>query len=278
LYRNFFFWSPAYGETSYKIAERFYQLIDLHCHILPGVDDGAQSIEESLSMARRAVKDGIHTIVATPHTLDGIYQNPVREVRSNVDSLQEELLRHHIELRICMGADVHLCPQMVELIKRRDAGTINNGKYILLELPSQTIPPGVKDEIFNLKMNGFTPIISHPERHPDIQRDMEILEGFVRMGVLCQVTAMSITGDFGEMIRNCAEMLLSHRWVHVIASDAHSPDNRPPILSQGVEAAAEIMGSYEDAERMVTEVPAKILSGEKLEIPEPMTLKKGHGA
>ena len=253
-------------------------MIDLHCHILPGVDDGAKSLKESLSMARRAVKDGIHTIVATPHTLDGIYQNSTREISSRVDSLQDELLRHHIDLRICAGADVHLCPQMVELIKRGDAGTINNGKYMLLELPSQTIPPGVKDEIFDLKMNGITPIISHPERHPAIQRDMEILEGLVRMGALCQVTAMSITGDFGGMIRHCAEIILRHRLVHVIASDAHSPDSRPPILSQGVEAAAEIMGSYEDAERMVKEVPAAILSGEMVEILEPMSVKKGRGA
>jgi len=253
-------------------------LIDIHCHILPGIDDGAKSLEESLLMARRAVEDGIHTIVATPHTLNGIYINSTREVTPKVTSLQETLSENHIKLQLYVGADVYLCPHMLELIGNGDAGTINNArKYILLELPSQVVPPGVKDEIFSLKLNGITPIISHPERNLAIQHNIDILYEFVSMGALCQVTAMGITGDFGGMVMQCAERLLKHRLVHIIASDAHSSDSRPPILSQAVEAAAEIMGSYDDAERMVTEVPAAILSGDMPEIPEPIPAKQGHG-
>jgi len=249
-------------------------LIDLHCHILPGVDDGAKSLEESLLMARRAVEDGIHTIVATPHTLNGIYINSAGEVTPKVASLQETLSKNHIKLQLYVGADVHLCPHMLELIESGDAGTINNArKYILLEFPSQVVPPKVKDEIFSLKLNGITPIISHLERNPVIQHNIDILYEFIRMGALCQVTAMSITGDFGGIAMQCAERLLRHRMVHVIASDAHSSESRQPVLSQAVEAAAEIMGSYDDSERMVTEVPAAILSGNMPEIPEPIPAK-----
>ena len=238
------------------------------------MDDGPQSLEESLSMANTAVEDGIHTIVATPHTLNGVYSNSTQEVSSKVDSLQDSLSKNHINLRICAGADVHLCPQMIERIEAGEAGTINNnGKYMLLELPSHAIIPGVKAEIFALKMKGITPIITHPERHPAINRDMDILYELVRMGALSQVTAMSITGDFGGAVRQCAEVLLRHRLVHVIASDAHSPDGRPPVLSRAVEEAAEIVGSYEEAVRMVKELPAAILSGERVEIPEPMPTK-----
>lgn len=251
-------------------------MIDLHCHILPCVDDGSKSLEESLSMAKKAVEDSIHTIVATPHTLDGIYLNPVQKVSSRVTDLEDVLSKNHIDLRLCAGADVHLCPRMMERVASGDAGTIDNaGKYLLLELPSQTVPPGVKDEIFNLKVNGITPIITHPERNPIIQHDMNILFELVSMGALCQVTAMSITGDFGGMVMKCAEMLLKNRLVHVIASDAHSFDSRPPVLSPAVDAASGIMGSYEDAERMVTEVPAAILAGDMPEIPEPNRIKKG---
>ena len=258
--------------------ERFYNLIDLHCHILPGLDDGSQSLEESLSMATKAVEDGIHTIVATPHTLNGIYLNPFNEVNSRIATLQNNLLKYHIDLQLFAGADVHLCPHLLERIKSGDAGTINNkGQYILLEMPSQTIPRGIKDEIFALKVDGITPIITHPERHPMIQHDMDVLYEFVSMGALCQVTAMSITGDFGGTVMACAEKMLKHRLVHVIASDAHSSDSRPPVLSPSVEAAAEIMGSYEEAERMVKEVPAAILAGEKVEIPDPVRSKGGHG-
>ena len=251
-------------------------MIDLHCHILPGVDDGAKSLEESLLMARRAVEDGIHTIVATPHTLNGIYINSARKVTPKVASLQETLSKNHIKLQLYVGADVHLYPHMLELIESGDAGTINNArKYILLEFPSQVVPPKVKDEIFSLKLNGITPIISHLERNPVIQHNIDILYEFIRMGALCQVTAMSITGDFGGIAMQCAERLLRHRMVHVIASDAHSSESRPPVLSQAVEAAAEILENYDDAERMVTEVPAAILSGNMPEIPEPILAKRG---
>ena len=253
-------------------------MIDLHCHIIPGVDDGPELQEESLVMARRAVEDGIHTIVATPHTLNGIYINPVKEVTSKVANLQAILSKNHIKLQLYMGADVYLCPHMLERIESGDAGTINNArKYILLEFPLQTMPPGVKDEIFSLKLNGITPIISHPERNPVIQHNIDILYELVCMGALCQVTAMSITGDFGGMVMQCAERLLTYRLVHVIASDAHSAERRPPVLSQAVEAASETMGSYEDAERMVTDVPASILSGAMPEVPEPIPAKCGHG-
>ncbi len=249
-------------------------MIDLHCHILPGVDDGPESQDESLSMARKAVEDGIYAIVATPHTLNGIYINPIKEVTLRVAALQEALSKNHIKLQIYAGADVHLCPHMLEHIESGDAGTVNNaGKHIILEFPSQIVPPGVKDEIFSLKLNGITPIISHPERNSAIQHDTDILYELIRMGALSQVTAMSITGDFGEMALQCSERLLKHRLVHIIASDAHSSDSRPPILSKAVEAAAEIMGNYEEAEHMVTEVPATILSGDIIEIPEPLPAK-----
>lgn len=252
-------------------------MIDLHCHIIPGVDDGPRSLKESLSMARRAVEDGIHTIVATPHTLNGLYLNPINEVTSKVAVLKEALAQKHIELHVYAGADVHLCPNIRERIESGDAGTINNGgKYILLEFPPQIVPPGVKDEIFSLKLNGITPIISHPERNTMVQQDIDILYELVRMGALGQVTAMSITGDFGGMAMHSAERLLEQRLVHVIASDAHSSNRRPPVLSRAVEAAAEILESYEDAERMVKDVPGAILSGDMPEIPEPIPAKKGH--
>jgi protein-tyrosine phosphatase len=250
-------------------------MIDLHCHILPGIDDGARSLEESLSMARTAVKDGLHTIVATPHTLNGIYLNPAKRVTSLVAALQKILTENHIELRLFAGSEVHLCPQMVKRIKSGEAATINNGrKYILLELPVQTIPKGLKNEIFSLKLSGITPIIAHPERNTIIQHDPDILYELVSMGALSQVTAMSVTGGFGELARQSAEALLSHRLAHIIASDAHSADGRPPVLSYAVEDATEILGSHEEAERMVTEAPAAILSGNALEICEPSRVRK----
>ncbi|MCP4665705.1 MAG: hypothetical protein GY849_04990 [Deltaproteobacteria bacterium] len=245
-------------------------MIDLHCHILPGADDGAGSEEESLAMARLAVEDGVRAIVATPHALNGVYTNPAGKIISQVAALREALSKSNIELELYAGADVHLCPHILKRIQKGEACTINNAmKYILLELPSRTILRGVKEEVFSLKVNGITPIITHPERNALIQQDAEALYELVSMGALAQVTAMSVTGGFGTFVARSAENLLRNRLVHMIVSDAHSPDYRPPVLSRAVERAAEILGDHEEAERMVQSVPNAILENKVPEVPEP---------
>jgi len=245
-------------------------VIDLHCHILPGIDDGAKTPEESLKMAGIALRDGIHTIVATPHTL-GIHSNNIRSVEKSIAGLAGAFSINGINIKLIPGADVPLSAGLMDKIKGGEAGTINNNmKYILLELPSYTVPPRVKDLIFDLKMNGITPVITHPERNLMIQQNAGIVYDLVIMGALCQITAMSITGDFGEIPRKSAAILLERRLVHVIASDAHSADYRPPLLSKAVEAAANILGNYDEAERMVRYVPAAIIAGNMPEIADPV--------
>ncbi|MCD6296027.1 MAG: tyrosine protein phosphatase, partial [Deltaproteobacteria bacterium] len=173
-------------------------------------------------MARRAVEDGIHTIVATPHTLNGIYVNTAKEIISKVDALQKLLSSNYIQIKLYAAADVHLCPHMLERVASGDAVTINDAKkYLLLELPSQAIPKGVKDEIFELKLHGITPIITHPERNAIITHNSDILYDLVSMGALSQITAMSITGGFGVFVKRATEIMLKKRLVHIIASDAH---------------------------------------------------------
>ena len=221
-------------------------------------------------MAKLAVKDGIHSIVATPHTLNGVYTNSAEEVTIHVANLQEVFSKNNIQLQLYPGAEIQLCPNMLESINSGEAGTINNsGKYLLLELPSQTIPKGIKDEIFTLKLNGITPIITHPERNSIIQHDPDILYELVNRGALVQITAMSLTGEFGQFIKQAVEITLKQRVVHLIASDAHSHNNRPPVLSQAVEIAAKILGSSEEAKYMVSNTPSAILCGDIVEISEP---------
>ena len=238
-------------------------MIDLHCHILPGIDDGPASMDESLAMCRLAAQDGIHTIVATPHTLNGQYENPTSEVIEHVSALNKALIEYDIRVRILPGSEVHLSRDLWGSVESGEAGTINNDKkYLLLELPIHAVPPRLKDEIFGLKVRGITPIIAHPERNMVIQRDSSILYDCIQSGALSQITAASRTGGFGGLVMHCSETLLEHRLVHIIASDAHSYDSRPPILSQGVEAASQILGNWDEAERMVVGAPETILSGQ----------------
>jgi protein-tyrosine phosphatase len=250
-------------------------MIDIHCHILPGVDDGPATMAESLTMAKLAVADGIETVVATPHTFNEIYDNPAGEVNTHVARLRETLLNEGIELDLRPGSDAHLCVKMAEKVLAGEAATIdNNGQYLLIEFPVQVIPAGFKDELFQLKLKGITPIITHPERNTVFQQKTEMLYELVNMGCLLQITAMSITGEFGEEPMKSAHRMLELRLAHIIASDAHSPESRPPILSPGVEAAARVLGNLTEAEEMVTIRPQAILEGKSVEIPEPKHPRK----
>jgi protein-tyrosine phosphatase len=250
-------------------------MIDLHCHIIPGMDDGAGSIDDSLAMCRKAAEDGIHTIVATPHTLNGVYVNPIFDVVEQVSSLNKAMSANGIPVKILPGADVHLCRDMWRHVASGGAGTINDGKkYLLMELPAHSIPSQLKDEIFNLKVRGITPIITHPERNSVIQKDTDPLREAIGLGALSQVTAASITGNFGRTVKQCVETLLKQRMTHIIASDAHSPRKRPPLLSKSVKQASQILGNTAEAEQMVVYAPERVVSGQILEVPEPLKTKR----
>jgi len=245
-------------------------MIDIHCHILPGVDDGPSSVAESLAMAKQAIADGIHTIVATPHTLNEVYTNPASEVDNHVARLREIFSKDRLELDLCPGSDAFICVRMAERVLAGEIATINNsGRYVLVEFPVQVIPSGSKDELFHLKLKGITPVITHPERNSAFLHQPEILYDLVAMGCLLQITAMSITGGFGKEPMVFAHRLLDLRLAHVIATDAHSPEGRPPILSPALEAAAHVMGSMREAEEMVTIRPRAILDGNPVDTPEP---------
>jgi len=234
------------------------------------VDDGAADMEESLDMAKQACADGIRTIVATPHTLNERYDNPFQKVKDRVATLREAFFKAQLAINLHPGSDAHICKNMAERVVSGEAGTINgNGRYVLAELPPQVIPSGFREELFRLKLKGISAIITHPERNLELQNQTEALNRLVEMGCLLQITAMSITGEFGEAAMVCAHKLLDLRLAHVIATDAHSAAGRPPILSPAVEAAAQILGSIEEAEAMVLARPKAILAGDPVDVPEP---------
>ncbi|CAN2045706.1 protein-tyrosine-phosphatase [Candidatus Magnetomoraceae bacterium gMMP-1] len=248
-------------------------MIDIHCHILPCLDDGARSLEESLVMARIAIEDGIQTIVATPHSLDGIYTNSLKKINDKISVLRNALIKNNLKINILPGMEVHLCDNLWSRVEKGEAVTINNTNYMLLELPDQLIPPWFRDEIFQLKIRGITPIIVHPERNIIIQRDISILYDAIERGALTQITALSVMGGFGQTAQDCAEKFLQYRLAHIIASDAHSSGNRTPIMSGSVEAASEILENHDEALEMVKTRPEKIISGKVLDIPEPLRKK-----
>lgn len=250
-------------------------MIDLHVHILPGLDDGPKSMEESLEMCRVAHNDGITKIVATPHTGNGVYHNDREVVIAAVAKLNEGLVSENIPLQIFPGADVRIDAGLFELLENNQTLTVNDKRrYIMIEFPEYLIPPQIEEWIFRMKLKKITPIFTHPERNMIIHKNMEIVHTWIEKGGLVQITAMSITGDWGKGVRKCAEELLKARLVHVIASDAHSATRRPPILSKAVADAAKLIGETE-ARRMVTTIPQAILDGKVFYPPEPIRKKTG---
>jgi protein-tyrosine phosphatase len=236
-------------------------MIDVHTHILPSLDDGPKTIEESIELCKIAANDGIKTIVATPHSKDGAYEAKSDETLRKVKELNLKLEEIQLDLEILPGAEVHINERLVEYIKNGEVLTINNGrKFLLLELPFFFVPPITDELISNLRSIGIVSIISHAERITKFQKTPKILDQLVKSGTLIQITAQSLTGDFGSRERKCAEWLLKHEMVHFIASDVHSLTGRPPILSKALERAAKIIGEKK-ARALVSHNPEQIING-----------------
>ncbi len=237
-------------------------MIDLHCHILPGIDDGPADMNESLAMARYAVKDGISAVVATPHALGSGFDNSPKKIHQAILDFQNRLDIEKIPLTLHPGAEIHLCPDMARRIMAGETVFLSkNRRCILVEFPFQSVPMGFKEELFQLAVNGITPVIAHPERNPMIGHDPEFLHELAAMGCLVQVNSTSVTGGFGDGIMAVAHRLIEKRLVHVIASDAHSADHRPPALSLAVKIAQEILKNADEVLGMVETVPKRIIAG-----------------
>ena len=235
--------------------------VDIHCHILPGIDDGSKALAQSLAMARIAVDDGISTVFATPHHLNGVYKNPAQQVRKGVQDLQDALNAEGIALRLLPGSEHHLVPELPDALAGGSAITMGDfGRAVLVELPVHTIPMGSDDLLEQILAQGLTPIIAHPERNSDLRRTPERLGEWVAMGSLAQVTAQSCTGQFGEPIQIAAREMVCRGLIHFIASDAHRDRRRiPQLRAAGRQVAA--WTNDEVAEIMVSDFPAVLAAG-----------------
>jgi protein-tyrosine phosphatase len=236
-------------------------MIDIHCHLLAGLDDGAKTLEESIAMVRMAAAAGTTDIVATPHA------NPHYPFDPELNELKLRELRQatHNLVRLHLGCDFHLSATNIEdALLNPTKYAINHQSYVLVEFSEFLIPPSSREIFRRMQAVGMTPIVTHPERNRLVQSDPELVEGWIENECLIQVTAQSFLGRFGKRAKEIADGFMAAGAVHFIASDAHDAENRTPVLAEAYRYIANTYSS-DEAERVFIANPGATLSGQPLE-------------
>jgi len=236
-------------------------MIDLHIHILPGLDDGPPNMAESLDMARHAAAGGIKAVVATPHVAPGLYNNNRVSILQALQHFRAQLQAHEIPMAVHSGAEYLLDPDLPRLIKEQQILTLGDGgRYLLVEFPTAEIPVFAEQVLFEIALLGVTPVLAHPERNAELLRSPGKLLPFVERGVLCQGTAASFTGKLGTRVQQLAHHYLRHSCYQFISSDAHGAVNRKPEL----QAACTVIQAYDPnaAGLLTTDNPQRLLQGQ----------------
>ena len=237
-------------------------MIDLHSHILPGLDDGARTLEEAREIGRAAAEERITAIAATPHVRDDYPTRP-GTMESAVDALRRDFDSQGIPVDVLTGGEISIdAVWELSAAELRRFSLAGSGRYLLLEFPYTGWPPALDLAITNVLGHGLTPVLAHPERNPQVQDRPDRLLTVVERGVLVQVTAASVDGRLGSAPKVAAARLFDLEIVHVVASDAHGPH----IRGQGMRAAREAIGDAVVAEHVTTTVPAAIVAGEPLPV------------
>ena len=233
-------------------------MIDLHCHILPGIDDGAKDLATSLEMAKIAFESGTRYLACTPHIMAGIYPNYGSDIRQRVALLQENLDKAGIGLGLIQGADIHVTLDLIEGLRAGTYPTLNGSRYFLLEPPHHVMPPRLVEFCIRIMQDGYIPVLTHPERLTWIEQHYDAVKKLDDAGVLIQLTAASISGRFGPRALYWSERMLEEGRVDLIASDGHNTRSRPPRMDKARERIAEL---YDDelAIRLTLDTPLMVV-------------------
>lgn len=237
-------------------------MIDIHSHLLPYLDDGATDWNEALQMARQAAEDGIRIIVATPHHANGRYHNPGQVVKQAVADLNQKIQELNLELLVLPGQEVRVYDNLLEDLNSGEGLLpLNESRYLLIELPSTSVPKNMDELIFELSIKGYQAVIAHPERNSEIAGNPKILEQLVDSGALGQLTAQSVAGHHGRKLQKLSIDLCRRNLVHLIATDAHDLKYRPFRLAEAYqfiqkELGLEIEQYFKDnAKKIVSNLP-----------------------
>ncbi|MEB2629668.1 CpsB/CapC family capsule biosynthesis tyrosine phosphatase [Peribacillus frigoritolerans] len=248
-------------------------MIDIHCHILPGVDDGSADMKESMNMARKAVEAGISHLYATPHHLNEKYVNVKNDIINRAVRLNESLQQANIPLIIHPGQEVRIHRDIFISLEKEEILTLDdNGRYLLLELPSGSVPTYTQEVIYELLLKGITPIIVHPERNKELIENHKLLFELVEEGALTQLTSGSIIGLFGKNVKSFSKKIVEHNLAHIISTDAHNIGSRGFTLQQAYETITKEYGI--ERTFYFKENAEQLLKGQSPIVEKPMPFKR----
>ncbi|CZQ97051.1 Hypothetical protein Tpal_2090 [Trichococcus palustris] len=248
-------------------------MIDLHCHLLPGIDDGARTLEDSLAMAEVAVAEGITHILVTPHHKNGKYENVKADIVTYTAELQEEFDRRKIGLTLFPGQEVRIYGELLTDVENDEIlFTDEENQYVLIEFPTLAIPLYAESLFFQMQQKGITPVIVHPERNQDIIADPNVLLPYIEKGALAQVTASSYIGVFGKDIAELSSRLIEANLVHVLASDAHNTRGRSFHMQEAFAKLEKEFGIEKVA--LFQQTAKDLLNGDIVQTEAPMEVQK----
>ena len=247
-------------------------MIDFHSHILPNIDDGSRSIEETFNLIKEAEKAGFESVISTSHYMENYYETDVPEREVWVKAILENLKTKNINTNLYLGNEIYFTDNIIELLEKRKASTINDTSYVLFELPLNAEPMNLYDVIYDMLQYKLVPILAHPERYSFVQKEPELVYDLIEKGVLMQANYGSIIGQYGEKAKMIVRRLLENNMIHFLGSDVHRQNTIYPKIPQILEEIADIIGE-EKLEEITTKNPKLVLNNKKIEIDEPFDFK-----
>ena len=243
-------------------------MIDIHCHILPNVDDGSESLEESIAMAKIAESEGITKIVNTSHCHFDFKYKKGNELKLELEKFNQVLKEENINIEVLLGNELYYTSDLIERFNELDFFSMNNSKYILMEFSPINFPKNIEDVIYEIKIRGYIPIIAHAERYKQVQEDVNIVLDCIKEGALIQVNASSILGKNGENVEDTSKKLLDNNMVHFVATDAHSSNRRRPLIKDSYNYILKNYGK-EVSEKLFIENPTAVIENRDISILNP---------
>ena len=251
-------------------------MIDIHCHIVPNIDDGAKNLDDALEMAKIAYSEGIRKIVNTSHYHPSFEYKKGKELFENIKEFNKTLKLNNIDIEVFIGNELYYSEDIIEIIEQKEFYTLNNSKYLLIEFQTIRFPKNLVDIIYEIKIRGYVPILAHVERYKEVQENVNLIYECINEGALIQVNSSSVIGRNGKDAKKVSEVLLDNNMVHFIATDAHGSQRRRPIIKETYDYVYNKYGS-EKAEILFIENPNKVIKDEDISIKSPIRYKKSKG-